>query len=118
MEDLIKDIQERTGLPADKVLEVVTMVTDYMKSVLPEDLVAVVASYLGQAAEQATTAAGAARETASSATGTAAGAASSVVGMATGMASQAMDMAMDAVSAVTGSGSDVVVVEEASSDTE
>ena len=118
MEDLIKDIQERTGLPADKVLEVVTMVTDYMKSVLPEDLVSTVAAYLGQAAEQTTTAAGAARETASSAAGTAAGAASSVVGMATGMASQAMDMAMDAVSAVTGSGSDVEIVEEIAPDTE
>ena len=46
MEDLINDIQEKTGLPADKVLEVVTMVADYMRNALPDDLVAHVASYL------------------------------------------------------------------------
>jgi oligoribonuclease (3'-5' exoribonuclease) len=50
VEDLIKDIQERTGLSADKVLEVVTMVTDYMKNVLPEDLVSQITSYLSDAA--------------------------------------------------------------------
>ena len=53
MEDLIKDIQERTGLPADKVLEVVTMVTDYMRNALPDELVTQVTSYLGAAAETA-----------------------------------------------------------------
>lgn len=50
MEDLIKDIQERTGLSTEKVLEVVTMVTDYMRNVLPEDLVAQVTGYLSEAA--------------------------------------------------------------------
>lgn len=50
MEDLINDIQERTGLSTEKVLEVVTMVTDYMRNVLPEDLVAQVTSYLSEAA--------------------------------------------------------------------
>ena len=105
VEDLIKDIQERTGLPADKVLEVVTMVTDYMRRALPDDLVHVIASYLGSAADQATTAADTARSTATTATTAAAGAASSVVGMATGMASQALDMAKDAVTAVTNTGS-------------
>lgn len=113
MEDLIKDIQERTGLPAEKVLEVVTMVTDYMKSVLPDDLVHMVASYLGSAAEQAGSAADSAKSTASSAAGTAAGAASSVVGMATGVASQAMDMAKGAVGSVTGSGNAKATDEDA-----
>ena len=50
MEDLIKDIQERTGLSTEKVLEVVTMVTDYMRNVLPDDLVAQVTAYLSEAA--------------------------------------------------------------------
>lgn len=50
MEDLIQDIQERTGLSADKVLEVVTMVADYMRNALPDELVAQIASYLGDAA--------------------------------------------------------------------
>jgi len=53
VEDLIRDIQEKTGLSADKVLEVVTMVTDYMKSVLPDELVA-----QAQAATTAATAVG------------------------------------------------------------
>ena len=39
MDDLIKDIQERTGLSAEKVLEVVTMVTEYLKNALPDELV-------------------------------------------------------------------------------
>ncbi len=50
MEDLIQDIQEKTGLSADKVLEVVTMVADYMRNALPDELVAQIASYLGDAA--------------------------------------------------------------------
>ncbi len=50
MEDLIKDIQEKTGLSADKVLEVVTMVADYMRNALPDELVAQIATYLGDAA--------------------------------------------------------------------
>jgi hypothetical protein len=50
VEDLITDIQEKTGLSADKVLEVVTMVADYMKNALPEELVAQIATYLGEAA--------------------------------------------------------------------
>lgn len=50
MEDLINEIQERTGLSAEKVLEVVTMVTDYMKNVLPDDLIQQVTRYLSDAA--------------------------------------------------------------------
>lgn len=94
MEDLIKDIQDRTGLPADKVLEVVTMVTDYLKRALPPDLVDQVTSYLGVAAESATTAAGTARAAASTGASTAAGAISS----ASGIAQSAFSAARDAVS--------------------
>ena len=50
MEDLIKEIQERTGLSADSVLEVVTMVADYMKNALPEELVRQITRYLGDVA--------------------------------------------------------------------
>ncbi len=67
MDDLIADIQERTGLPADKVLEVVTMVTDYMRNALPDDLIAQVTSYLAAAAESAESGAGTARRVAASA---------------------------------------------------
>jgi len=65
VEDLIRDIQEKTGLSADKVLEVVTMVTDYMKSVLPDELVAQVVSYLGDAASDPQAAAASAATAAS-----------------------------------------------------
>jgi len=86
VEDLIKDIQDKTGLPADKVLEVVTMVTDYMKNVLPDDLVAQVTSYLSDATADpqgaATTAATAVTDFAAQAATTAASAVSAVLGAA------------------------------------
>ncbi|MDJ0792246.1 MAG: hypothetical protein QNJ71_10155, partial [Acidimicrobiia bacterium] len=63
MEDLIQDIQRRTGLPTETVVEVVTMVADYIRSAVPEDLVDQVAVYLGKAAETAGGAAGSARST-------------------------------------------------------
>ena len=50
MDDLIKEIQERTGLSPDKVLEVVTIMTDYMKNVLPSDLVSQITTSLSDAA--------------------------------------------------------------------
>lgn len=84
MEDLINDIQEKTGLSADKVLEVVTMVTDYMRNALPEDLVAQISSYLSDAAtspgESATDAVATAAEFASKAAETTAAAVGTVIG--------------------------------------
>jgi hypothetical protein len=62
VEDLIRDIQERTGLSTDTVLEVVTMVTDYMRNALPEDLVVQVTTHLGNAAESAVAASAGASE--------------------------------------------------------
>lgn len=97
MEDLIKDIQERTGLPADKVLEVVTMVTDYMRHALPEDLVAQVTAYLGVAAEQAGGAASTAGSAAASATGSAVSGASDMMGAATDIAGSGMNAAKDVI---------------------
>lgn len=93
MEDLIKDIQERTGLPADKVLEVVTMVTEYLRNALPDDLVQQVTAYLGTAAESAGGVADQARSAASTGVGVATGA----VGQATGIATSAFNVAKDAV---------------------
>ncbi len=90
MEDLIEDIQERTGLPADKVLEVVTMVTDYLRNALPDDLVAQITQHLNNAAERATSAA-------ASASSTAASSASAAIGMASGVASSAFSAARDTV---------------------
>lgn len=78
MEDIIKEIQEKTGLSADKVLEVVTIVMDHLRTALPDDLVSQVAAYLGEAASNpqsaATAAVTAASEVASQATSTAAAA--------------------------------------------
>jgi hypothetical protein len=62
VEDLIRDIQERTGLSTETVLEVVTMVTDYMRNALPEDLIAQVTTHLGNAAESAAAASTSASE--------------------------------------------------------
>lgn len=91
MDDLIKDIQAKTGLSAEKVLEVVTMVADYMKSALPEDLVAQVAEYLGGAASASgDTAAGAvtsATDFATKAAGSTAAAVGSVMGTVNDMIS-------------------------------
>lgn len=106
MEDLIKDIQERTGLPADKVLEVVTMVTDYMRHALPEDLVAQITAYLGVAAEQAGGAASTAGSAAASATGSAAVGAKDMMGMATDVAGSAMSTAKDVIKDLTTTATD------------
>ncbi|GMQ93694.1 MAG: hypothetical protein BMS9Abin12_1174 [Acidimicrobiia bacterium] len=87
MDDLIRDIQERTGLSADKVLEVVTMVADYMKNALPEDLVSQIVSYLGEAVSDPQTTASKTATAASSfatlAAETAATAAATVLGAVT-----------------------------------
>lgn len=106
MEDLINDIQERTGLPADKVLEVVTMVTDYMRHALPEDLVAQVTAYLGAAAEQAGGAASTAGSAAASATGSAAAGATDMMGTATDIAGSAMSTAKDVITNLTTTATD------------
>jgi type IV secretory pathway TrbL component len=102
MEDLIKDIQQRTGLPADKVLEVVTMVTDYLRNALPDDLVRQVTAYLGSAAEAAGSAAGSARATASSATSGATSGAAGVAGWAASVASTGIDAARKTLADIAG----------------
>lgn len=87
VEDLIKDIQERTGLPADKVLEVVTMVTDYMRNALPDDLVAQVTGYLNEAAASPGDSASAAVSTAAGLASKAAETTASMVGSVLGAVS-------------------------------
>jgi len=98
MEDLIKDIQQRTGLPADKVLEVVTIVTDYMRNALPDDLVRQVTAYLGSAADATSAAAGSARSVASSTTTAASTKTTGVARWAASVAANGMGMAQDALS--------------------
>lgn len=99
MEDLIAQIQEKTGLPTDKVVEVVTMVTDFFKNNLPQDLIDQITTTLAQAASSTT-------EKASSAGGSAASAASGVVGTVAGMAGDAASKAMDVVSDLLPGGDD------------
>lgn len=100
MDDLIRDIQERTGLPADTVLVVVTMVTDYMRQALPDDLVEQITAYLGAAAESASGAAGSARSTASSATSAAAAGASGLIDVASGVTASAFAVAKDTLDSI------------------
>ena len=89
MEDLIAEIQEKTGLSADKVLEVVTLVTEFMKERLPDDLIQSISGYLGDAAGKAMGAAG-------SATGMGVGAAKSATSVAAGATGKAVGTASSA----------------------
>ena len=102
MDDLIADIQERTGLPTDTVVEVVTMVADYLRQALPDDLVQQVAAHLGNAAESATDIAGSTTSAAAKAGATAASSASAVIGTAAGAASSTVGIARDALNNLTG----------------
>ncbi len=91
MEDLIAQIQEKTGLPADKVLEVVTIVTEYLKERLPDDLVEQITTYLAGAV-------GVASDTASSAGGIASSVAASVTEAASGAVEKLVDTTASVVS--------------------
>jgi len=97
VDDLIADIQEKTGLSTDKVLEVLTMVTDFMKNQLPEDLIEQVTSYLGAATEMASGAAGSATGAASSASSVASDAVDKVVETAASTFSKAVDAVANVV---------------------
>jgi hypothetical protein len=55
MDDLILEIQQKTNLSRDKVIEVVTIVTDFMKERLPIDVIETVSEYLGGAGERSVT---------------------------------------------------------------
>jgi len=100
MEDLITEIQQKTNLSKDKVLEVVTIVTDFMKERLPEDLVESVSGYLGDATDMTVTAAGSAAGMASGAAQTAKNIATSATGKAVDTASTAFSKATDTVAGV------------------
>lgn len=91
MDDLIAQIQEKTGLSAEKVLEVVTMVTDFFKENLPADLIEQITATISQAASTA-------GESASSAGGKAASGATDAVSTIAGVAGAAASKAMDVVS--------------------
>jgi hypothetical protein len=60
MDDLILEIQQRTDLSRDKVIEVVTIVTDFMKERIPVDVIETVSEYLGGAGERTVTVIGSA----------------------------------------------------------
>ena len=53
MDDLIKEIQERTGLSVEKATEVVNMVAAYMKNLVPDDLFDQVSGYVSSAGSAA-----------------------------------------------------------------
>jgi hypothetical protein len=101
MEDLIEEIRQRTGLPTDTVVEVVTIVTEYVRRALPDDLVQQVAGHLGAAADSASGVADSTRTTATRASAAAASTASSLVDAATGAAATTVGMAKDVVNTVT-----------------
>jgi hypothetical protein len=60
MDDLILEIQQKTNLSRDKVIEVVTIVTDFMKERIPVDVIETVSEYLGGAGERTVTVIGSA----------------------------------------------------------
>jgi hypothetical protein len=47
VDDLINEIQERTGLSVEKATEVVNIVIAYMKNLVPDDLFDQVSGYVG-----------------------------------------------------------------------
>jgi hypothetical protein len=95
MDDLIIQIQEKTGLSRDKVIEVVTIVTDFMKERLPVDVIESVSEYLGDPAGKTVTIVGSATDMATgaarSAADVAAGATNKAVGTASAVFSKATE---------------------------
>jgi len=69
MDELIAQITEKTGVPADKAMEMLGVTADWMKSRLPEDVANQVGSILSGAGDLAGTATGAATGAAAAATG-------------------------------------------------
>lgn len=102
MDDLIAEIQERTNLSKDKVIEVVTIVTDFMKEKLPTELVDSVSAYLGEAGEKTMTAAGSAVGMATEAAGAAKNVATDATGKAVETATSAFSKATETVAGVVG----------------
>jgi predicted molibdopterin-dependent oxidoreductase YjgC len=90
MDDLIIQIEEKTGLSRAKVIEVVTIVTDFMKERVPTDVIETVSEYLGDAGGKTVTIVG------------------SATGMATDAARSAADIAADATSKAVGTASTVI----------
>ncbi len=106
MDDLISQVQEKTGLSKDKVIEVVTIVTDFMKDLLPEDLVETVSEYLGGAGEMSASVAGSAADMATGAARSATSVASGATEKVVGTASVAFSKATDTISGVVKSSDD------------
>ena len=88
MDDLILEIQQKTNLSRDKVIEVVTIVTDFMKERMPVDVIETVSEYLGGAGERTVTV-----------IGSAGGAASDVARSAADVTGDATTKAVDSESA-------------------
>jgi len=98
MEDLIIQIQEKTGLSREKVIEVATIVTDFMKERLPADVIESVSEYLGDAGEKTVTIVGSATDMATDATRSAASVASDATSKAVGTASAVFSKATESFS--------------------
>jgi len=98
MDDLITEIQEQTNLSKEKVLEVVTIVTDYMKDALPAELVETISAYLADAGDRSSSAVGMATEVAQTAKGVATDATAKAVETAASAFSKAADAVSNVVS--------------------
>ena len=85
---MILEIQQKTNLSRDKVIEVVTIVTDFMKERMPVDVIETVSEYLGGAGERTVTV-----------IGSAGGAASDVARSAADVTGDATTKAVDSESA-------------------
>ena len=95
MDDLILEIQEKTNLSRDKVIEVVTIVTEFMKERLPIDVIETVSEYLGDAGGKTVTVVGSATGKATGAAKSAAGVASDATKKSVGTASAAFSKAAE-----------------------
>jgi hypothetical protein len=106
MDDLIIEIQQKTNLSRDKVIEVVTIVTDFMKERLPTDVVESVSEYLSDPGEKTVTVITSATDMASGAARSAKDVATDATGKVVGTATSAFSKATDAVAGVVSPGND------------
>jgi len=95
MDDLILEIQEKTNLSRDKVIEVVTIVTEFMKERLPTDVIETVSEYLGDAGGKTVTVIGSATDMATGAAKSAAGVAGDATKKSVGTASAVFSKATE-----------------------
>lgn len=106
MDDLIIEIQEKANLSRDKVLEVVTIVTEFMQERLPADVIETVSEYLSDPAGATVTVVTSGTDMAKEVSRSAVDMTSQAANKAVGTAAAAFSKTTDAVSGVMNSDDD------------